>query len=164
MTYNRFTPHPDDRAALEALVDGLITRRQDRGVSRRGLAAAVAATPSALYYLERRRPANPLVATLQRYAEPLHLALRLDVTGLPEVPPSPAAAALRAGGFLGSAAVAHLRQVREHLGLRRADVGDWNWSSLAAFENCDREPLLSMLQRYARALGGRTVPSWEESC
>jgi predicted transcriptional regulator len=162
-----FTPHPDDRARLEALVDDLAARRQARGFSQRHLAAAVGVTHAALYYLECRRPANPLVATLQRYGDPLRVALQIHLDGLPLPDRSPAVAALAAGGYLGSATTAYLRQVREHLGLRRTDVQaahGWKWSSLAALENCDREPLLSTIQRYARCLGGQALPVWEESC
>lgn len=167
MSRNSFTPHPDDRARLDALIDDLAARRQASGLSRRDLAAEVGVSHAALYCLECRRPANPYVATLQRYAEPLGTALRIDLGGLPPLDRSPVVAALFAGGYLGSASTAYLRQVREHLGVTRVDVQEahgWKWSSLAAFENGDREPLLSMVQRYARCLGGLAVPAWEEPC
>ena len=164
MTHVRFTPHPDDRAAVESLIAEFVARRHVCGFSTRELAEQLGVLRASVTTLEVRKPANPRVDTLQAYAEPLSLRLRLELSDLPEVEPTSAVRALLAGGFLGTAMVAQLRLIREHNHWTRPQVqarSGWNWSSIAAFENCDREPHLSMLQRYARALGGRLIPSWE---
>lgn len=164
MTHINFTPHLDDQAGIDALIAGFVARRAACRLSTRALAAELGVLRASVTTLELRRPSNPRIDTLQAYGEPLDLRLRLDLFDLPELEPSAAVHALLAGGFLGTATVARLRLVREHFGWIRKDVTarcGWNWSSLAAFENTDREPHLSMLQRYARALGGRLVPTWE---
>jgi DNA-binding XRE family transcriptional regulator len=165
VTYTVHVPHAFDQAALEHLVDEFIARRYDRGLSHRDLAAECGVSHASVYYVERRRPANPLVRTLQDYAAPLDYGLCFDFDGLPYVDPSPAVSALFAGGYLGTAAISYLRQIREHLGITRMQIQEahgWNWSSLAACENSDHEPLVSTIQRFARCLGGRAIPRWEE--
>lgn len=160
----RHTPHPDDREALESLIDQFTAHRRSRGVSDRVIARALGVGMAALWYLENRRPANPLVATLQAYGEVAGLVLLIDLEDLPDVTPSPAVVSLRAAGYLGTASIAYLRQAREALGWSRnriqAEQG-WKWSSLAGLENRDAEPLVSSVQRYARCLGGRAIPRWE---
>jgi transcriptional regulator with XRE-family HTH domain len=160
-------PHPDDREAVEALIDEFTARRVARGVTYRGLADAAGVTKASIWYLECRRPANPIVRTLQTYGGAIELDLHIDLLDMPAVEPSAAVRAFRAGGYLGTATITFLRQIREHRGITRIDIErdhGWRWSSLAGVENTDQEPHVSTIQRFARVLGGRAVPRWEASC
>lgn len=155
--------HPEDVAAREALIDDFVLRRTAAGISQRSLSEALGVSQTSVWYLERRRPTNPRVATLVRYAGPCGLRLVLELSGLEDVEPPPAELAFTAAGFVGAALLARLRALRERAGLSQtqlAERGGWQWYSFAVIEYSDREPYLATLQRYARALGGRLDARW----
>jgi transcriptional regulator with XRE-family HTH domain len=155
--------HRGDMTTRNRLIDELASRRTTLGMSQRELAETLRVTRNSVMTLEKQRPANPRVDTLLTYAQPLHLALRIGVDGLPDVA-CPMADLLYAGGFLGQSVTARLRAIREHIGVSRKRLEAehaWNRSALAAFENTMSPPMLAQLQRYARALGGRLDARWE---
>jgi transcriptional regulator with XRE-family HTH domain len=157
--------HPDDEAARNALIGEYRRIREERGVSKRGLAAVMGVDRRAVQSFEEHRPANPKVASLVKYGEPLALRPAMDVHGF-VVAPAVEAATLRACGYLGAAVLAELVATRRAMGISQAGLARrcdaWTWSAVSCIEIADHEPLLATLQRYARALGGRLGVRWEE--
>jgi len=156
------TLNRDDMFVRNRLVDELSSRRTALGYSQRDMADAVGVTRNSVMTLERRRPANPRVATLTTYGQALRLELTIAFAGLPVVS-CPYADLLFAGGFLGESLVARLRATRTHMGVTRQGIADshgWQMQAVAAFENSAGMPMLAQLQRYARVHGGRLDARW----
>lgn len=154
-----------DEEARNTLIEDFVARRQAMGIGARPLAEALQVRRNSVRTLERRRPFDARVSTLTAYGEPLGLKLVLDLTGV-EVQRPPAAEALHACGYIGSALLLALIEHRRASGLIRRHLaeaaGGWSATAVADVERHDREPYLSTLQRYARGLGGRLEARWEE--
>lgn len=173
--YTRGKPdiHPDDEAARRQLQADYTAARNAARMSHADVGAKLNISSSGAANFQNDNRADPMAATVQRYARAIGCQFTLRLEGLEHLgePPHDATSKMldaladrgdpqRADELHLWRFVALLVRTRNQLKLRQVDIAAALGCSPSAVKQIEldgKSPRLSTLMRYARALGGRVT-------